>query len=114
LIVGLTRDLQFGLALVIGAGGIFTELLKDSVTLLLPCTDDEIIRALKKLKIWRLIEGFRGKSGDQAATIAAIKSVATFADAYKDQIEELDINPLFVLPNGAVAADALIRIRNPK
>ena len=111
LIIGLTRDPQFGLALVIGAGGIFTELLKDSVTLLLPCPDDEIIRALKKLRVWKLIEGFRGKSGDQEATIAAIKSVFAFANAYKDEIEELDINPLFILQNGVVAADALIKFR---
>jgi acetate---CoA ligase (ADP-forming) len=111
LIIGLTRDPQFGLALVIGAGGIFTELLRDSVTLLLPCSEREILRALKSLRIWKLIEGFRGKSGDQAATVEAIKSVCKFAEAYKDHIEELDINPLFVLPNGAVAADALIKMR---
>jgi acetate---CoA ligase (ADP-forming) len=113
LIVGLTRDPQFGLALVIGAGGIFTELLKDSITLLLPTNRDEIIRALKTLRIWKLIEGFRGKSGDQAATIAAIESVCAFAAAYQDHIEELDVNPLFVLPQGAIAADALIKMRKP-
>ena len=113
LIVGLTHDPQFGLALVIGAGGIFTELLKDSVTLLLPTNRDEIIRALKKLRVWKLIEGFRGKSGDQQATIAAIESVAAFAAAYENTIEELDINPLFVLPSGAIAADALIKMRKP-
>jgi acetate---CoA ligase (ADP-forming) len=111
LIIGITRDPQFGLALVIGAGGIFTELLKDSATLLLPCTEDEILRALKTLRIWKLIEGFRGKFGDQLATVDAIKSVCNFAEAYKDQIEELDINPLFVLPNGAIAADALIKFK---
>ena len=111
LIIGLTRDPQFGLALVIGAGGIFTELLKDSVTLLLPCGEDEIVRALKKLKVWRLIEGFRGKSGDQQATVAAIQSVCAFAAAYKDDIEALDINPLMVLPQGAIAADALIKFK---
>ena len=111
LIIGLTRDPQFGLALVIGAGGIFTELLKNSVTLLLPTTQDEIIRALKSLRVWKLIEGYRGKSGDQAATIAAIESVCAFAAAYKAHIEELDINPLFVLPQGAIAADALIKMR---
>lgn len=113
LIVGLTRDPQFGLALVIGAGGIFTELLKDSITLLLPCSNDEILRALRKLRIWKLIEGFRGKSGDQAATIAAIQSITAFAAAYEGQIEELDVNPLFILPNGTIAADALIRMRKP-
>jgi len=111
LIIGIKRDPQFGLALVIGAGGIFTELLKDSTTLLLPCSEDEILRALKKLKVWKLIEGFRDKRGDQKAIIAAIKSVCAFAAAYKDEIDELDINPLFVLPEGAVAADALIKFR---
>jgi acetate---CoA ligase (ADP-forming) len=114
LIVGITRDQQFGLTLVIGAGGIFTELLKDSITLLLPCSEDEIIRALKKLKIWRLIEGFRGKSGDQQAVVSAIEAIVRFATAYEGTIEELDVNPLFVLKNGAVAGDALITLRNEK
>jgi acetate---CoA ligase (ADP-forming) len=111
LIVGLKADPQFGLAMVIGAGGIFTELLKDSVTLLLPTSRQEIIRALRKIRVWKLVEGFRGKSGDQEATIAAIQSICAFAEAFKDKVEELDINPLFVLPDGAVAADALIKFR---
>ncbi len=111
LIIGLKRDPQFGLALVVGAGGIFTELLKDSATLLLPTNRDEMTRALKSLRIWKLVEGFRGKSGDQEAVIKAVEAVAAFAAAHADAIEELDINPLFVLPQGAVAADALIRMR---
>ncbi len=111
LIIGLKRDPQFGLALVVGAGGIFTELLKDSATLLLPTNRSEITRALKALRIWKLVEGFRGKSGDQEAVIKAIEAVAAFAAAHDATLEELDINPLFVLPQGAVAADALIRMR---
>jgi acetate---CoA ligase (ADP-forming) len=111
LIIGLKRDPQFGLALVVGAGGILTELLKDSATLLLPTNRGEITRALKGLRIWKLVEGFRGKSGDQEAVIKAVEAVAAFAAAHADKIEELDINPLFVLPQGAVAADALIRMR---
>jgi acyl-CoA synthetase (NDP forming) len=111
LIIGLKNDPQFGPALVIGAGGVLTELLKDSVTLLLPTSREEITRALKSLKVWKLVDGFRGKSGDQQAVIEAIMAVAAFAKAYGAQIEELDVNPLLVLPKGAVAVDALIRMR---
>ena len=111
LIIGLKNDPQFGPALVIGAGGILTELLKDSVTLLLPTSREEIIRALKSLKVWKLVEGFRGKSGDQKAVIDAIMAVASFAEAHGAHIEELDVNPLLALPKGAVAVDALIRMR---
>jgi acetate---CoA ligase (ADP-forming) len=111
LIIGLKNDPQFGPALVIGSGGILTELLKDSVTLLLPTSAAEITRALKSLKVWRLVEGYRGKSGDQQAVIAAVQAVAGFAKAHATTIEELDVNPLLVLANGAVAVDALIRLR---
>ena len=111
LIIGLTSDPQFGTALVIGAGGIFTELLQDSVTLILPTARPEIERALKTLKVWKLVEGFRNKSGDQDAVIRAVEAVAAFAAAHRGLIEELDVNPLLVLPHGAVAVDALIKMR---
>lgn len=113
LIVGLKSDPQFGLALVVGAGGILTELLKDSATLLLPTDRWEIERALRSLKVWTLIDGYRGKSGDREAAVAAIEAIAAFAVAQDGLIEELDVNPLLVLPNGAIAVDALIRMRTP-
>jgi succinyl-CoA synthetase beta subunit len=113
LIVGLKSDPQFGLALVAGAGGILTELLDDSVSIILPTSRPEIQRALKSLKVWKLVEGFRGKSGDRLALIKAIEAVAAFAEAHRGLIEELDVNPLLVLPDGAVAVDALIKMRTP-
>ncbi len=113
LIIGLTSDPQFGTALVVGAGGILTELLKDTVTLILPTTRAEIERALKTLKVWTLVEGFRGKSGDQQSVFRAVEAVADFANANRGLVEELDVNPLLVLKDGAVAVDALIKMRKP-
>ncbi len=113
LIVGLASDPQFGLALVVGAGGILTELLKDSVSIILPTSRREIERTLKSLKVWKLVEGFRGKSGDAISVIKAIEAVAAFAEAHRGLIAELDVNPLLVLPAGAVAVDALIKMRTP-
>lgn len=113
LIIGVTRDPQFGLALVIGAGGILTELVADSTVVLLPATRDDIKAALHALKVFRLIEGYRGKAGDAEATLDAIEAVVRFALAHDSTLEELDINPLMVLEKekGAIAADALVRIR---
>jgi acetate---CoA ligase (ADP-forming) len=116
LILGLKSDPQFGLALVIGAGGVLTELLKDTVTLLLPTSREEIERALPRLKAWKLVEGFRGRSGDRAAVVRAIEALASFAEANRGRIEEVDVNPLVVLPTGqgAVAVDALIRMKTER
>jgi acetate---CoA ligase (ADP-forming) len=113
LIVGIKSDPQFGLALVIGAGGVLTELWRDSVTILLPVERAEIATALSRLRVSRLIDGFRARAGDRDAAISAIESIARFALDHASSLEELDVNPLLVLATGkgAVAADALIRIR---
>jgi acyl-CoA synthetase (NDP forming) len=111
LIIGLKLDPQFGLALVVGSGGVFTELLKDSVTILLPTSRAEIERRVRRLKAWRLIEGFRGKAGNAKATFDSIEAVSRFAAAHAGRIEELDINPLLVTPTEAIAVDALLRMR---
>ena len=113
LIIGVKSDPQFGEALVVGAGGILTELLKDSATLILPATPAEIARALEGLRVWKLVRGFRGRKGDGEAVIAAVAAVARFAAAHRGLVEELDVNPLLVLPDGAIAVDALIKMRTP-
>ncbi|WP_019528494.1 acetate--CoA ligase family protein [Dasania marina] len=111
LIVGIKREQGFGLSLVIGAGGILVELMKESVSLLLPTSRDAVRDAIKQLKVYKLIEGFRGKEpGDLEATVDAVMAVANFAVDNADKVLELDVNPLMVLPQGqgAVAVDALI------
>lgn len=109
-IVGIKRETGFGLALVIGAGGILVELVKDSTNLLLPTTEEAIEEALQKLKIYKILQGFRGKpGGDIKAAVKAIMSIADYAVENAESIVELDVNPLMILEEGAVAVDALIR-----
>lgn len=113
LIIGVRRDPQFGLALTIGAGGILVELLKDAATVLLPAPDEEIARALESLKVYPLLTGYRQRpAGDIAAVRQAIAAVMRYAEANRDRLHELDINPLLVLPDGrgVVAVDALVRL----
>lgn len=111
LIVGIKRENDFGLALVIGAGGILVELLKDSRSLLLPTTDDAIRNALLSLRSATLLQGFRGREmADMEALVTAIRAVADYACANAGQLLELDVNPLLVNARGATAVDALIRL----
>ena len=112
LILGVSRDPQFGLYLTVGAGGIMVELLKDAKPLLLPVTRGDVHEAFLSLKTAPLLTGFRGAAAADlnAATDAAVK-VAEFAMAESATLEEMDINPLMVCASGAVAADALIRKR---
>ena len=114
LIVGVKRDERFGLALVIGSGGTLVELVGESTTLLLPTSRREVERELDSLKTSHLLAGFRvGPEGDREATVDAIMAVVAFARKHHDRIEELEVNPLLILPRGkgAVAADALIRMQ---
>ena len=113
LIVGISRDAQFGPALTIGAGGTLVELVDDTATLLLPASRDEIAGALLSLRVARLLAGFRGRpAGDIAATIDAIASVAKRASIAASRIAELDINPLLVMPErrGVFAVDVFVRL----
>ncbi len=111
MIVGARRDDQFGLALMIGTGGILAEMLEDIVAVLLPTNPPEIERATGKLRFARMLTGYRGRPpADLDALNRAIWSIVRFAEAHRDRLVELDVNPLLVLARGqgVVAVDALI------
>ncbi len=110
LIVGVHRDPQFGLAITIGAGGVLVDLLEDTATLLLPATPADIRGALGSLHIWPLLQGFRGQTADVDSVVDAVSSILGYARQHADLLVELEVNPLLVLPDGAVAVDALIRL----
>jgi acetate---CoA ligase (ADP-forming) len=112
-LIGVTVDPQFGQLLVLGAGGVLTELLRDSVTLLPPFDAATIAAALGRLRVARLLSGFRGRpAGDVPALVQTALACARYAQANLETLAELDINPVIVRPPGAgaVAVDALIRL----
>ena len=113
IIIGVNRDLQFGLSVVVGSGGVFVELLKDSVPLLLPASRNDISAALKSLKLYPIMDGYRGlERGDIPALIDTIQKLISFVEENNTRLMELDINPVMVLPEGrgVIIADAMIRM----
>jgi acyl-CoA synthetase (NDP forming) len=117
ILVGLILDPQFGQVLVIGAGGVLTELLADSVTLLPPFSPDAIRSALAALKVGKLLDGFRGKPrGDVDALVEVVQGIARYALVQLPTLQEIDVNPVIVRPlgKGAVAVDALIRLKQSR
>jgi acetate---CoA ligase (ADP-forming) len=114
ILAGVIVDPQFGQVLVIGAGGVLTELLADSVSLLPPWTQESVEAALGQLLVARLLNGYRGKpAGDVGALIESILGVARYAGAHLATLVELDVNPIIVRPkgHGVVAVDAMIRLK---
>jgi acyl-CoA synthetase (NDP forming) len=111
LIVGIKREEDFGLALVLGSGGVLVELIRDTATLLLPVREEDVRAALLGLKLAPLLTGYRGgPHADLDAVVHNVMAIARFAQAHADRLMELDVNPLLVLEHDAVAVDALIRL----
>lgn len=111
LIVGVVRDPVFGPVLTVGSGGVLVELLADSATLLLPTSRAEVEAALRGLRLFPLLDGYRGRpKADLEAAVDAILDIARFAVDNADRIVEMDINPLIVCAegHGAWIADALV------
>tara|TARA_R110002049_G_scaffold117332_2_gene270571 strand:+ start:161153 stop:163180 length:2028 start_codon:yes stop_codon:yes gene_type:complete len=110
LLLGVTNDAAHGFVLTLGAGGVLTELWQDMQSLLLPIEPADIDAALRRLRIWPLLDGYRGKPGaDVSAVIAAVMAVQAYVIAHHATLSEVEVNPLICTPNGAVAVDALIR-----
>jgi acyl-CoA synthetase (NDP forming) len=113
-LIGVIVDPQFGQVLVLGAGGVFTEILSDSVSLLPPWTHGSIESALRRLSIRKLFGGYRGKpAADMSALIDTVLCVARYASDNVATLVEIDVNPVIVRPVGlgAVAVDTMIRLK---
>lgn len=109
LLVGVRRDPQFGLLLVLASGGVLVELLRDTRTLLLPTGRARVRAALESLGCYPLLTGFRGRPATNLDALAAdIVRIAEFAVARGERLVEMDINPLLVTRTGGVVADVML------
>ena len=109
MIVGVNNDAQFGPMVMVGLGGIFVEIFKDTSLYPVPLNKAEALNMLKELKTFKLLQGYRGSMpADIDALCDVIVSIGKFASHNKDKLKELDINPIFVYPDGVGIADALV------
>ncbi|MFC3612561.1 acetate--CoA ligase family protein [Lutimaribacter marinistellae] len=110
LLIGVTRDPAHGFVLTLGAGGTLTEILRDTVSLLVPSGREAVRVALGRLQCAPLLAGYRGKpAADLDAVLDAVEAVQSYVVANAASVSEVEVNPLICTPRGAVAADALIR-----
>ena len=106
-LVSVRRDAPVGWLITLGAGGIYTELWRDTVCLLAPATDTEIRNAILSLRIAPLLNGYRGKpAGDLDALVALTQKV--IAMTLNEGLVEVELNPVLVTKTSAVAVDALM------
>lgn len=113
-VIGFNRDPVFGHSLTFGLGGVFVEVIRDISTRVLPVSRSEVRRMIREIKGWPLLDGFRDKvTYDVEALEETIVKLAKFVELHADHIDELEINPLKVLPagKGVYLLDSLLKLR---
>jgi acyl-CoA synthetase (NDP forming) len=111
-IIGVVNDPAFGPCVAVGLGGVLTEVLGDVTFRVAPFGIETAREMIAELRGGKLFAGYRGQPpGDIEALARMLVDVSRMADAMKDRLAELDINPVFVGPNSAVAADALMVLK---
>lgn len=107
-ILGVNNDPQFGPCVLVGLGGVFVEIFKDTAMALAPVSKKEADEMIRSLKSFRILDGYRGTpKGDTDALSEAIVRISEMAAERADDMKELDINPVFVYEKGLCAVDAL-------
>jgi len=107
-IVGMSKDPQFGPVMMFGLGGVLVEVLKDVAFRIVPLEPKDARQMVREIKGFPVLEGVRGQPpADIAALENLILKVSQFVEAHPE-IEELDLNPVLAYPDGALAVDARI------
>jgi acyl-CoA synthetase (NDP forming) len=107
-IVGSTKDPQFGPTIMFGLGGILVEILKDVTFRIAPITREEAQEMIIEVKAYPILKGYRGAPPADTSAIADILLATSKLVTEHEQIEELDLNPVIVYQRGAITVDARI------
>jgi len=112
LIIGMTTDPQFGPALMFGIGGILVELLEDVSFRIAPITEYDANEMIKEIKGFPILDGYRGKP--KADLEAIVKTLLKISDLVvkHEEINEMDLNPVFIYEKGLICVDARIILKN--
>jgi len=108
LVVGLTRDPQFGPCVMFGLGGIFTEILKDVAFRVAPLTRKDAMDIMDDIKSHKILDAVRGMQAVDREVLADILIAVGQIGLDHDEIQEIDINPLKIRDGKPVAVDALV------
>lgn len=108
LMVGLTRDAQFGPCVMFGLGGIFTEILKDVSFRLAPLEPGDAIDMMQEIRAHRILEAIRGMDEVDRNALAGILMSVGRIGVENERIKEIDINPLIIRGRDPIAVDALV------
>ena len=112
-LVGTVTDRQFGPVMVFGLGGIAVEVLGDVTFRLIPLHERDAVAMLDEIKSAPLLDGFRGSPPvSRASIIAALLGLSELVARFSDVIQEIDVNPMLVTPERAVAVDAMAVLRS--
>jgi len=107
-IIGMTKDAQFGPVLMFGLGGIWVEVLKDVSFRIVPLTKNDASEMIKEIKGYPLLQGYRGMDPASISTLEdMLLKLSDFMEK-NPEIKEMDLNPIFAYKDGAVAVDARV------
>ncbi len=111
LVVGLTRDAQFGPCVMFGLGGIFTEILKDTVFRVAPLEKQDALDMMQEIKACKILEEVRGMAAVDKDMLADMLMTVGRIGIENDAIKEIDINPVIISGGKPVAVDALVVLK---
>jgi acyl-CoA synthetase (NDP forming) len=111
IIVGLVQDPTFGLSIMCGIGGIFTELYKDVSFRVVPIDEYDAVQMIEELAGKKLLEGFRGMKADKKLVIELLLHVSKLGEELMDHVDQMDLNPVFVYEKRICVVDAKLILK---